>query len=929
MDYSRQQQLIDSNDQTLIGQSKVLFIGGQGTSVEAIKNLLLVGVNNIDIYDNDFVNPLDIGCSYFPLELGKIRSDELVKHLGFHNRQASLTSLKCAEEELLNKIEQKSYNVVVKTDNVTLNEFSFKVDEVCHKNDIKLIICCVSGLNILFFEDFGKEFNYQVFHNNYQECFKVFSIGEENQNEDSDSATKGDTNNILDKNNKRYLVKTEVTVNKDDLIRFLDTEEKSKEIEVEVVDSKLNEFSFISNTKIVNSGSVYFRRKSPLVKGNHLPLTRFLNDISLTQTRDAKQNHLMICLFSLLSILDKKQQHNHTQTMGKEETLLFLEKVKEYSSKFRFVNQEELQKVAIEFSRVCYTTLQPICAVAGSALGMEILKAITGKYIPLVRSQFKIISFDINFPKTGNISTLEFKEESSRFLSQEQLLGSDIQRKLEDLTILLVGSGAIGCEVLKNLGAMGVCSGKGKLFLCDDDYVSISNLHRQLLFTEDQALRMQNKAEAAAETMNNLSSKTKIIPMNKKIIEFSENDSFYNQLNVIISAVDSFNGREYFSLKSHVHNIPMIEGGTDGTNGSASIVYPFKTNGYFSPKGFVEESSVCPGGMDLHKPSNVFKFIPEMFRQRFNYNSLKDIIKEAGSENLEEVAQDFPIIEEHIKQLFKEVFVDMVLRHRSICESKLNDIVKLAKEEDSIEAEYLGRYIKKPPIPQEFEEHNENHKQFGLVIRKLLIRYANKGIKEPHFFVDFDKDDEDHVEFAWIVYNMLAKSYHHPPLEKSLVRSKVGNIMPAFIMSTALVSGIMALNVLKVVLEKEGISQNLVNSNCRLGELQMTSARSSPSNRYLRLNNREATIKDVINCVEVNFEGANVFNITPFFGTEVVLFNMFKADDDIYNAKVIDLLLESDNRIVKNFLSQLGNKEIYLKIEFEQEEEEKECYCLL
>ena len=48
------------------------------------------------------------------------------------------------------------------------------------------------------------------------------------------------------------------------------------------------------------------------------------------------------------------------------------------------------------------------------------------------------------------------------------------------LESILVGSGAIGCEMLKNWAMMGLGSGpEGKIFITDNDSIEKSNLNRQ------------------------------------------------------------------------------------------------------------------------------------------------------------------------------------------------------------------------------------------------------------------------------------------------------------------------------------------------------------------------------------------------------------------------------------------------------------------
>ena len=54
------------------------------------------------------------------------------------------------------------------------------------------------------------------------------------------------------------------------------------------------------------------------------------------------------------------------------------------------------------------------------------------------------------------------------------------QERLQNARIAIIGVGALGCEVAKNLTLMGV----GELLLVDSDYIELSNLSRQMLFTD-------------------------------------------------------------------------------------------------------------------------------------------------------------------------------------------------------------------------------------------------------------------------------------------------------------------------------------------------------------------------------------------------------------------------------------------------------------
>ncbi|MBE6286809.1 MAG: HesA/MoeB/ThiF family protein [Mediterranea massiliensis] len=79
-------------------------------------------------------------------------------------------------------------------------------------------------------------------------------------------------------------------------------------------------------------------------------------------------------------------------------------------------------------------------------------------------------------------------------------LGKEGVRKLSEARVLIVGMGGLGCPIALYLATAGV----GHLGLIDNDVVSISNLHRQVLY--DEADLGLLKAECAARHLLNKNS---------------------------------------------------------------------------------------------------------------------------------------------------------------------------------------------------------------------------------------------------------------------------------------------------------------------------------------------------------------------------------------------------------------------------------------
>lgn len=95
-----------------------------------------------------------------------------------------------------------------------------------------------------------------------------------------------------------------------------------------------------------------------------------------------------------------------------------------------------------------------------------------------------------------NLSKEELKRYNRQLILAE--IGIEGQQKLKAARILFIGAGGLGCPALQYFAAAGI----GKLGIIDHDDVSISNLHRQILFNADDIGK--NKAVIAAERLKQL-----------------------------------------------------------------------------------------------------------------------------------------------------------------------------------------------------------------------------------------------------------------------------------------------------------------------------------------------------------------------------------------------------------------------------------------
>ena len=106
--------------------------------------------------------------------------------------------------------------------------------------------------------------------------------------------------------------------------------------------------------------------------------------------------------------------------------------------------------------------------------------------------------------------------------------------KVKNARVLVVGAGALGNEVVKDLALFGV----GHIYVVDFDRIELSNLTRSVLFREEDAYNHSYKAEIVAKRAMEINPQIKVIPFVGNL--FSEvGFGIYRMVDVVIGCLDS------------------------------------------------------------------------------------------------------------------------------------------------------------------------------------------------------------------------------------------------------------------------------------------------------------------------------------------------------------------------------------------------------
>jgi ubiquitin-activating enzyme E1 len=154
------------------------------------------------------------------------------------------------------------------------------------------------------------------------------------------------------------------------------------------------------------------------------------------------------------------------------------------------VDEKVLRELAFQASG----DVSPIVAVIGGFVAQEVLKACSAKFHPMVQYLYfdSLESLPAVLPTVEEVAPC-----GSRYDGQIAVFGRTFQEKIQNHRQFLVGSGAIGCEMLKNWSMMGLATGpQGAIHVTDLDTIEKSNLNRQFLFRPKDLGRF--KAETAA-----------------------------------------------------------------------------------------------------------------------------------------------------------------------------------------------------------------------------------------------------------------------------------------------------------------------------------------------------------------------------------------------------------------------------------------------
>ena len=846
--YSRQILTYGQDSMKKLTTTNIYIYGLNGLGNEISKCITLSGVNKIILGDKDeiinenipinfLLNENDIGK--LKLETLKIKLNELNSYVNFETHNIEIDKLE------IDYLLDKEINVLVLCD--ISFDIQIKLNKLCIENDIKFISTSNKGLYGYIFCDFGDNF---ITNDIDGEKIKEGIIVDIDQNYVKNNINKKELVSIKDKDPPDFKLKTYEPHNlqENDIIDII-CWDSIKCISHNItkiinnyeflIDTLYSDEDLLNNSHFDEGGYYKFIETKKNIKIDFNRLDDSIKNPSYTEI--GYRSDITNLIHNINVFCNIKNENEDIDNLKKK----FID-----SNSDKLNNIEEETLIINKIFDNLNGRLPAVDSILGGLCSQEIIKGCTSKYNPINQWCYYdcLELIEDNNEKDNEDEYIS----NNKYCDQIKIFGNDKFNKIQNSKIFIVGAGAIGSEHIKNFAMMGIKN----LIITDYDQISKSNLNRQFLFRPYDINKF--KSEIAAIKGMEINSDCVIQSHNDKVsidTLHKFNDRFFDQIDCVTNALDNIEARKFVDLLCVKHKKSLIESGTLGTKCNVQMIISNLTENYGASNDPEEKSiPLCTLKNFPYKYEHTVQYAKEIFEEYFtifpqNIKKINTNFEEIEKMNLSELCEIYNSVKiiENVEDLsiitlyeivYKIWYKNLYLLIKDIIEKYPQDF----KNEDGT---FFWKENKKFPEILEFNVKNEMIINFLLntiylleeilfdnnSIKKgnndLILKYYDnekeieinneeiddkeeiikrlKIIKEHNFnfkILEFEKDNDEnhHIDFIKAVSDIRSYNYSIDIKDKLEVKKISGNIIPAVSSTTTVVSGLVSIELYKILL---------------------------------------------------------------------------------------------------------------------------------
>ena len=407
--------------------------------------------------------------------------------------------------------------------------------------------------------------------------------------------------------------------------------------------------------------------------------------------------------------------------------------------------------------------------------------------------------------------------------------------------ILLVGSGGIGCELLKNLALCGF----QHVEVIDLDTIDVSNLNRQFLFRSEHVgqskCSVATKAALAMSPLNfgdDAGSKLnyKYYHGNVKSEQFDV--KFVQQFQVVLNALDNVDARRHVNRLCLAADVPLVEAGTTGYLGQTTVICKQVTECYeCQPKPTQKVYPICTIRSTPSQPVHCIVWAKELFALMFYHGEPKDksmlyedvqtvgestymdvVVTNRPSTDSAEISSKNThlVLQDYVKNCIVALFATEIQKQIDMKKYKTAKHAPKPLENDVIENACINANTIAPSLVLPKSSYLTAPWTVEQCIAQIVVCIQNMYGTEQGCemlrtgTVEFDKDDVISMQFVTAASNLRAHVFGIDLCSLHDAKGIAGNIIPAIATTNAIVAGLQILEVFKILQHQK--SENRANT---------------------------------------------------------------------------------------------------------------------